>query len=430
MELTNEEHAWFTGGHGPAIQRAMEIVVTLGNIYGAERLIPVQSVQISGVSYRNLGAPGLDFLRRWAAEGAQVQTRTTLNPTAMDMQAWEIQGFDADFAQKQREVVDIFAQMGVGDGHPTPTCTPYYLGGLDGRSACRDVASSGDSIPTVGTSIAWAESSAVSYANSVLGARTNREGGPGAIAAALTGRTAAYGLHLDAEREPTHHVDVQVPPHTIEDYSALGALVGKTVKNRIPYFTGLPLTPDDPLWREKLKALGAAMAATGAVALYYVADFPPLPFTDGAPSVGSAPFPNNTPIAIRDLTPGYAMLNDPNKTVDLVWIGCPHASLMEIERITEAVAGQRLQVPLWITCARPIKEAAIKRGFGATLEAAGGQIFADACMAIAPVRDLGFNTVATTSAKGAFYLRNLAGVAAHFGSLDRCIEAAHKGRWA
>jgi hypothetical protein len=410
MELTNEERAWLAGEAGPAIQRAMEIVVALGNIYGAERLIPVQSVQISGVSYRNLGAAGLDFLRRWAAEGAQVQTLTTLNPTAMDMQAWEVQGFDVNFAQKQQEVVEIFARMGVGDGHPIPTCTPYYL-------------SRGDNIPTVGNSIAWAESSAVSYANSVLGARTNREGGPGAIAAALTGRTAAYGLHLDAERTPTHYIDVQMPPHTIEDYSALGALVGQTVKPPIPCFTGLPLTPEDPLWREKLKALGAAMAATGAVALYYIADFPPLP----SPDVKT--FSNDTRIAIRDLKPGYIMLNDTCETVDLVWIGCPHASLTEIKRVAKAVAGQQLQIPLWITCARPIKEAAVAQGFAATLAASGGRIFADACMAIAPVRDLGFNTVATTSAKGAFYLRNLAGVAAHFGPLARCLEAARQGRW-
>jgi hypothetical protein len=416
MELTDEERAWLAGDAGPAIQRAMEIVVALGNIYDAERLIPIQSVQISGVSYRNLGAPGLDFLRRWAAEGARVNVLTTLNPTAMDMQAWATQGFDPDFAQKQREVVEIFAHMGVGDGHPIPTCTPYLNGRPD------DVAAGGN-IPPAGASIAWAESSAVSYANSVLGARTNREGGPGAIAAALTGRTAAYGLHLDAERTPTQSIDVHVAPQTVEDYSALGALVGKTVKTQIPYFKGLPLTQENPLWREKLKALGAAMAATGAVALYYVADFAPLPSPDNAPL---AQLPS---ITIEDLAPGYAMLNDPSETVDLVWIGCPHASLAEIQRIAEAVAGQRLQIPLWITCARPIKDAAIAQGFAASLEASGGKIFADACMAIAPVQDLGFNTVATTSAKGAFYLRNLAGVAAHFGPLDRCIEAARRGRW-
>ncbi len=162
MELTGEERDWLEGGAGPALKRAMEIVVALGTIYGAPTLIPVESVQISGVSYRNIGDAGLRFLRQWADEGARVRVPTTLNPTAMDMVRWEAQGFSADFADKQRQVVDAFARMGVGEGAPLPTCTPYLIGNR----------------PAQGAHVAWAESSAVAFANSVLGARTNREGGP------------------------------------------------------------------------------------------------------------------------------------------------------------------------------------------------------------------------------------------------------------
>ncbi len=406
MHLTAEERSWLAGDAGPALRRAAEIVVALGKIYGAERLIPVRSVQISGVSYRNLGPAGLDFLQRWAAESAQVRVPTTLNPAAMDLVNWRRQGFDPDFAEKQQAVIDAFARMGVGEGTPVPTCTPYLVG----------------NVPTLGEHVAWAESSAVSYANSVLGARTNREGGPGALAAALLGRTGAYGLHLDENRCATLRVKVQAVPETIADYSALGAVIGKAAGQHVPFFVGLSLTRDDPLWREKLKALGAAMAATGAVALYHVADVTP------EARAGDVLAAGHEALTINALLPGYAMLSDPGNAVDLVWVGCPHASLPEIARITERVAGQRLTVPLWITCARPVLEVATAQGHAATLEAAGARLIADACMAIAPAQTLGFDTVATPSAKGAFYLRNLAGVAAHFGPLERCLGAAIKGR--
>jgi len=405
MTLTDEEQAWLAGDAGIARRRAMEIVVALGNIYGAERLIPVSSVQVSGVSYRNIGAAGLTFLQRWAAEGAQVRVPTTLNPTAMDLVDWATQGFSADFAAKQQAIVDTFAAMGVGDGHPLPTCTPYLVGNC----------------PPLGATLAWGESSAVVFANSVLGARTNREGGPGALAAALTGRTAAYGLQLTAARRATLRVTVQTELRSIADYSALGALVGKAAQQAIPYFTALPLALTDPYRQAKLKALGAAMAATGAVGLYHIAEVTP-----EAPDALAAEFATLT---VTTLTLGYAMLNDPNLAVDLVWMGCPHASIAEIAQVAAAVRGKRLRLPLWITCARPIKEAATQQGLTDTLQSAGAHLYADACLAIAPVRELGFTAVATTSAKGAYYLRNLAGVTAHFGDLETCIAAALTGQW-
>ncbi len=407
MKLTHEEQTWLNGGAGDALQRAMEILVALGKIYGAKRLIPVASVQISGVSYRNLGPAGLDFLQRWADEGARVRVPTTLNPAAMDLRAWREQGFAPNFAAKQHAVIEAFKRMGVGGGDPCPTCTPYLIG----------------NVPAMGQHVAWAESSAVSYANSVLGARTNREGGPGAIAAALAGRTAAYGLHLDENRRATLRVEVKTALRVIPDYSALGAIVGKIARNRVPYFVGLPVQRSNRHWEENLKALGAAMAATGAVALYHVAGV--TPETRARPRL--APDPET--ITVSDLRPGYAMLNDPVADIDLVWIGCPHASLVEIALIAEKLKGKRLKIPLWITCARLVKEAARSLELTPVIEAAGARLIADACMAIAPVRDLGFKAVATSSAKAAFYLRNLAGVAARFGTLDQCVNAAINGRW-
>jgi hypothetical protein len=327
----------------------------------------------------------------------------------MDMVDWRAQGFDPDFAKKQRQVVEVFTQMGVDagipDGAPNPTCTPYLIGNR----------------PEPGAHVAWAESSAVSFANSVLGARTNREGGPGAVAAALVGRTGAYGLHLDENRRATLRVEVHQQPETISDYSALGALVGGRTRKDSPYYTGLDLAPDDPLREEKLKAMGAAMAATGAVALYHALGI--------TPEAGSACDPDLPVLVVDDLTEGYAALSDDMDEIDLIWIGCPHASAVEIARVAAMVQGKTLRAPLWVTCARPVREAAEAQGLVATIEAAGGRVFADACMAIAPMRDLGFTAVATPSAKAAYYLRNLAHVKARFGPLAACIEAAIRGKW-
>ncbi len=403
MELTGEERDWLEGRRSGAQTKAMEIVVALGTIYGAQNLIPVESVQISGVSYRNIGDAGLRFLRQWADEGAQVRVPTTLNPTAMDMARWEEQGFSADFADKQRQVVDAFAQMGVGEGTPLPTCTPYLIGNR----------------PAQGTHVAWAESSAVVFANSVLGARTNREGGPGAIAAALTGRTGAYGLHRAENRLATLCVEVRARLDTISDYSALGAIVGRRAGQAVPYFADLPLDAvGDPLVEEKLKALGAAMAATGAVGLFHVADVTP----EARAAAMLAPAYER--LVIDDVAPGYASLSDDVDRVDLVWIGCPHASLREIALVAEALRDRRVQIPLWVTCARPVRAIAVEQGLVSVIESAGGRVFSDACMGIAPLHDLGFSAVATPSAKGAFYLRNLAHVAARFAPLEACIAIA------
>lgn len=405
ISLTAEEQAWLRGADGPATRRAMEIVVALAQIYGAARLIPVASVQISGVSYRNIGPAGLDFLRKWADEGARVRVPTTLNPAAMDLEAWGEQGFDPEFAAQQQAVITAFAQMGVGAGHPLPTCTPYLVG----------------NVPRLGEPVAWAESSAVAYANSVLGARTNREGGPGAIAAALVGRTGAYGLHLDLHRRATLRVHVTAALSTVSDYSALGALVGKVAGKRVPFFEGLPLTPGEPLGEEKLKALGAALAATGAVGLFHVAGVTPEALTENMLA------PEHETLSVETLAPGYAMLDDAAVRPTLVWIGCPHASLAEIAQVAELLRGKKLRLPLWLTCARPIKEAAASHGLADVIAAAGGRLYADACLAIAPVRTLGFAAVMTSSAKGAHYLRNLAGVATRFGTLEECILVAERG---
>ena len=188
MFLTREEEGMLAGQEGRATQKAMEILVALGKIYDAEKLVRVSSVQVSGVSYKNLGDAGLEFLNELAEDG-KARVKSTLNPAGMSLTDWKAQGIQSGFAEKQLQVIDAYRRLGL---EISCTCTPYLAGNE----------------PSFGQHIAWGESSAVAYANSVIGARTNREGGPSALAASLTGKTPLYGLHLKENRVPTHIVDV------------------------------------------------------------------------------------------------------------------------------------------------------------------------------------------------------------------------------
>ncbi len=412
MELLPEEQAMLAGDLGPGVRKAMEIVVALGQIYGARRLVPVTSVQVAGVSYRNLGDAGLEFLREWADQGARVCVPTTLNPAGMDLQAWRELGFSEDFARRQLAVVAAYERLGVDT---TCTCTPYLVG----------------NVPRLGEHVAWAESSAVSYANSVLGARTNREGGPGALAAAITGRTAAYGYHLDADRRATLRVDVRCPAQTASDFGALGYLVGKIARDRVPYFVGLEIGSGETGHGEEgrgqaaplLRALGAAMAASGAVALYHIAGV--TPEADQPDILSSA----HETLVVDDLAPAYAALNSDARQIDLVWFGCPHASLEEIAEVVRLLAGRRVQTALWITTARNVRERATAEGLVAAVEASGGRVVADMCTVVAPMQELGFRTLATCSAKGAVYAPAHAGLVTRYGTVEQCVEAAVTGVW-
>ena len=399
MALTAEERAMLEGDRGPGVRQAMEIVLALGRIYDAQRLVPVSSVQVAGVSYRNLGEAGLAFLREWADQGARSSVPATLNPAGIDLEAWRELGFSEDFAQRQMAVVEAYQALGV---LPTCTCTPYLVG----------------NVPRLGEHVAWAESSAVSYANSVLGARTNREGGPSALAAAITGRTAAYGLHLDENRRASLRVEVRCPVDSLADFGALGYLVGKQAWNRVPYFGGL--TVDAKI---ELKALGAAMAASGAVALYHVAGV--TPEADHPETL----MPGHQTLVVNDLGPAYSALNAAAKDIDLVWFGCPHAGLEEMARIVRLLDGRRVSSALWVTTARETRSRAETEGLVDAIEASGGRVIADMCVVVAPMHELGYRTLATPSAKGAWYVPSHAGLAVRYGTMEQCVEAAITGVW-
>ncbi len=397
MELTSQEQAMLDGKEGYAVRKSMEILVALGEIFGAMNLIGVGSVQVAGVSYHNLGDAGLEFLNSLAADG-KVKVLTTLNPAGMDLENWQQLGISPEFAEKQNMVIDAFQRMGIVI---SCTCTPYLIGNL----------------PLYGEHVAWSESSAVTFANSVLGARTNREGGPSALAAAFVGKTPNYGLHLDENRVPDVHVQVNAELTKLSDWGALGYAIGKKAENKIPYITGIKTVDLDDL-----KSFCASVVTYGAKPLFYMKGV--------TPGAEAQKQPQET-ITIEggDLKIAYDAINDDVTNIELVCLGCPHCSIKEISEIATLLEGRKVAegTELWVATSRTAKQLADKRGYTATIEAAGGKFACDTCMAVAPLKGR-FKSLATTSAKGCFYSRqNL--MKTKMGSIEECVDAAVTGQW-
>ena len=397
MYLTEKEKRMLDGEEGYAVKKSMEILVALGDIYGAERLIEVGSVQVAGVSYHNLGDAGLEFLNELAKDG-RVKVLTTLNPAGMDLENWRNLGITAEFAEKQNLVIDAFRKMGI---ITSCTCTPYLIGNL----------------PRYGEHVAWSESSAVTFANSVIGAKTNREGGPSALAAAFVGKTPCYGLHLDENRVPDVHVHVTAELKKLSDWGALGYCIGKKAENKIPYITGIKDADVD-----ELKSFCASVVTYGAKPLFYMQGITP-------GSEKYQPPKDKVTIDARDIEEAYRNINDEVSDIDFVCVGCPHCSIKEIAEIAELLKGRKISpnTEFWVATSRTAKQLADMRGYTAVIEKAGGKFACDTCMAVAPLKGR-FKAIATTSAKGCYYSRQNK-MLTKMGGLEECIEAAVTGKW-
>ena len=397
MYLTKDEKRMLNGEEGFAVKKSMEILTALGDIFGAERLIEVGSVQVAGVSYHNLGDAGLEFLNELAKDG-RVKVLTTLNPAGMDLENWQNLGIDPEFAKKQNMVIEAFNKMGI---IVSCTCTPYLIGNL----------------PRYGEHVAWSESSAVTFANSVIGAKTNREGGPSALAAAFVGKTPCYGLHLDENRVPDIHVEVQAKLTKFSDWGALGYCVGNQAQNKIPYITGVMNTSVD-----ELKTFCASVVTFGSKPLFYMKDITPASEKFKTPE-------EKIIISDNDIKKAYASINDETEEIDFVCIGCPHASIKEIAQIANLLNGKKISAntEFWVATSRAAKQLSDKRGYTQIIENTGAKFACDTCMAVAPLKGR-FRTVATTSAKGCYYSRHNK-MLTKMGSLEECINAGVNGKW-
>ena len=362
MYLTKEEERILDGEYGENYAKMMNILVKIGEIYGADKLIPITSAQLSGVSYNTIGDAGLHFLN--SLKDVKVAVKTTLNPLAFDERYLDALQVDATLFKKQMEIIKAYKNMGV---KTTATCTPYYY----------------DNIPKFGEHIAWAESSAVIYANSIIGARTNREGAVTALASAIIGETPNYGLHLDEERKATHIVELDFQPRG-EDFPLIGLLVGKEVQG-IPY---LKIKGDN----DDFKLMGAAMAASGSIAMYHVENL--------TPEYKNAIQGNLERIEIEKNE-----IDKMKKRVDveLVAIGCPHVSPAELRKIAKFVKGKKKKrgVEFWVFAARSVWEN--HKDLIKIIENFGGKVMVDTCVVVSNAGKI-FHKIGTTSGKAAFYL--------------------------
>lgn len=369
MHLTAEEERLLSDGTD-AERLSMRILTTLGDVYGADRLIPIASVHVSGVSLKTLGEPGLEFLEEFAAT-AKVRVRTTVNPMGMDLDRWKELGVSQEFFYAQSRIARAYLRMGA---EPTFSCTPYLIGNR----------------PLFGEHVAWAESSAVVFANAVLGARTNREGGPSALAAAVAGRTPEYGLHVRENRRATHVFDVRVPMRGYR-WSLLGLHLGGIVGDGVPYVRGVTATEADLKW------FGAALAAAGSVGMFHVEGVTPEWREADAAKLSAIPITEEDLLATRER---YTTGTEP----DAIGLGTPQLSADELRAVANLLEKHRPKPRVFVFASRAARAEAgdaAKR-----IEALGHVVLVDTCLEVAPM-ELWARTTATPSGKGAVYLPTL-----------------------
>jgi predicted aconitase len=387
--LTNEEERILAGEAGWTKKKAMEILVAIGDIHDAARLIPIKSAHISGASYKTIG----DAFAFISSLKGRVEVKSTLNPTGMDRERWELMRIPPGFVKQQQGVVESYRRLGVD---LECTCVPYLVGNP----------------PRRGDHLAWSESSAVLYVNSVLGAMTNMEGAPSALAAALIGKTPLYGLHLPENRAPAIRACVNCP---VADagYSALGYLIGDLVGNKIPL---IELPPSSRPSTDELKHLAAAIGATGSVGMYHLRGTTP-----EAASYTKLPA-ETIEIEAADLKRFFREPCDG----EVIAIGCPHCSATELERIYELLRaeskGRRVRKEFFIFTARAIKERTedvVKR-----LEAYGVTVICDTCFVVSPAFEH-YRCVITNSGKMFRYVPLLCGGAeARLCTTEECVKLA------
>lgn len=397
------------GDSGPAAQLAMRIVCRMAPLYGAASLLPVTRAHIDGVILA--GDAGLEFAERLAELGGRVAVPTTLNVMSMDQERWRDWGQDEAYADRAFRLGQAYLRMGAA---PTFTCAPYQAA----------------SAPVFGEQIAWSESNAVAFANSVIGARTNRYGDFLDICCAVTGRVPASGLHLDEPRLATVVVELNPLPANLAQcddfYPVLGYLLGSLLDEEIGVVTGLGAEPND----DQLKALLAAAASSGSVALLHLAGITPEAPTGPAALGGRAPT-RRARISLDDLRRARdALTTAGERDVDVVAFGSPHCSLAEARRLASLMAGRRAapETDVFVTTSRAVRELLARSGELAILESFGARVTADTCIVVAPLIRPGSRVLMTNSAKYAHYGPGLLGVDSIFGTTEECVDSAVAGR--
>ncbi len=407
VTLSDEDRALAQGGAGDAAGLAMRLVAEAGALLGARRLLSIASAHVDGCLYH--GDSGTAFAQKLAGAGARVRVPTTLNVGGLDLLHPDRLRAEPPHTMMARRQMWAYQQMGCT---PTWTCAPYQAGHRPGS----------------GQDVAWGESNAVAFANSVLGARTNRYGDFLDICCALTGRAPDYGLHRSANRRARVVVDTGGLSLALRDsdafYPVLGAWLGAVLGETVAVIDGLPGT----LGEDRLKALGAAAASAGAVGLFHVAGVTP-----EAPSVAAA-LGGAAPERIIRLTPAMVraardrLSTTACESLDVVALGSPHFSRAEFDALDRVRAGRRFAVPVYVCTGRGVLAGLEADDRTAPLAAAGVELVVDTCVVVAPILPAASGVLMTNSGKFAHYTPSNTGYAVIYGSLVDCVESAVAGR--
>ena len=425
MELTREEEAILNGEEGLAQQEALKLLIRYGEALGAEKLIEVQSVhtamavpeQFAKIISGNY--PLLNQVLLCSKKQVQLQELKVFTTTHVcNIEPYHYREFSVseEVMQANRDIRAHYAKKGIVF---TSTCTPYLVG----------------NVPIKGNHIAWMESSAVVYANSVIGALGNIEGIESTLAAAIVGKIPYAGFHVPENRKAKVVVQIDVKLIPQSDFDALGYFIGEELENMglsldVPILTGFK---PEQATQDNFKGMGAAMATSGAVQLYHIEGITPEACTGLENALVDPKKTEKLTVTDADIKKTYETLStatDPK--VDLIIMGCPHFSLNQLKEVALLLKGKCIKndVYLWIFIPAGLKELAMARGFGKIIEQAGGILMVDTCPALTQFKPVGVEIVASNSAKQIhYYTAEFPEIRTWFGSVEECIQSAISGRW-
>ncbi len=409
LSLLEKDRRMLSGEMGAASKLAISIVVRMAEVSAALELLNISAAHIDSTVY--IGEAGLEFAERLAALGARVAVPTTLNVTGLDEHHWQEWAVPPDWARQAYRQMVAYQSMGT---IPTWTCAPYQL----------------ETKPKFGQQIAWGESNAIAFANSVIGARTERYPDLFDICCAITGRAPAIGLHLTENRAGQvlfQLIDIPRPLQERDDfYPVLGNLIGQRTSDKIPVVDGISVAPSE----DQLKSLGAAAASSGSVALFHLVGITPEAPTLAAAFQGGHPV-RTIEIGMPALRESRLQLTQTDSdALDMVVLGSPHFSLAEFKRLAPMVAGRRKhpEVKFLVTSSRAMTALAHKAGFLEPLQAFGAQLTVDTCILTSPMLPPEIQHLMTNSAKFAYYSPSMLHKQMAFGSLEDCVNSAIAGR--
>lgn len=409
MKLNEEEKSILAGEQGRVPQLALQHQIAVGDFFGAEDFITVTQAHIMADT-ESLGQAGVIWLEKLGqvAEGQrQVRIPTITDPRGTDFAKASVLKQDGWMLDLEQRAIDAFVKLGVS---MTDTCINYQT----------------IAAPTRGEHVAFGDTGVVIYSNSVCGARSNFEGGPSALSAGLTGRTPRYGFHLDSQRMATLRIRVDWTPQTLNDWGALGGVIGRLSANywSVPVVEGLEGAPTS----DQLKHFGAAMASFGSIALFHLVGITPEAYRLEDVNGHKLPVAHRVGEAeVKALQTAYAVTDE----IDVVVFSAPQLSLYELREIAKLCDGKKFIKPMLAVTSPQVKPDADRMGFTARIEAAGGQVLSGMCFYQSYAREMadanGWKRLATNSAKLVNILGGY-GYVPMLASMQRCIDAAETGK--